>query len=356
MLIASFKMFSITPPDAPMTVANLVNSARTCSIASPPDDRMTVASLSKLASDHYIASRPTIQPASPNHLATSPLSSRPPTELPFPVIPDELAGLIPPHPPMIQPDCQVVASHNIGVRILFVPPEQTHGYLRLLHGTWFPRSNPLPSGQLTGPFTYCMAPGSLDPTLSRVVNSGVPPLIARNPPALPKRTPRRAAFRILGNTFLVRAAMPPSPADEFAALHRAGSDTVDRTIDRSTVPERCRKLEMNSGAFSPRLVQFERELSDLMTCLDGARIQEHLELAAKAPSGFMDDVHFEDPPCPLCWPTEYGASSRCRRSTREVRSRPTQVDGWLLPHSWSSPWAAQMSPSPWCGWRIGILT
>jgi diguanylate cyclase (GGDEF)-like protein len=60
------------------------------------------------------------------------------------------------------------------------------------------------------------------------------------------------------------------------------------------VADRHPKLKLD-GAFSPRLVTFERELADVLTALDNARLHEHVNLAATAPHGFMDDSHFESP-------------------------------------------------------------
>ncbi len=90
------------------------------------------------------------------------------------------------------------------------------------------------------------------------------------------------------------------------------------------------KLNMENGAFSPRLVRFERELSDLMTCLDETRVEEHLALATTAPSGLMDNFHFEDPAVYSL--LAYGVQGVLALESLHARSdKTTDTAGWLAP-------------------------
>ena len=53
------------------------------------------------------------------------------------------------------------------------------------------------------------------------------------------------------------------------------------------------KLDLNR--FDPKLRQFAVELIDILSSLDSSNIERHLALAKRAPTGFMDDMHFESP-------------------------------------------------------------
>ncbi|WP_408891529.1 diguanylate cyclase [Myxococcus faecalis] len=90
------------------------------------------------------------------------------------------------------------------------------------------------------------------------------------------------------------------------------------------------KLNMENGAFSPHLVWFERELSDLITCLDEARLEAHVALATTAPGGVVDNFHFEDPSVYSL--LAYGVQGVLALESLHARSaKRTDTASWLAP-------------------------